>query len=71
MVYSSEVVLPTKLRYWSPRVEAYQSDEAKRARWDAINLLEESRDVTIARSTKYQQMLRQYHALRFTPGPSR
>jgi hypothetical protein len=57
MVYGSEAVLPTKLEYISPRVQAYQLVEAKQARQDAIDLLEESRDITIARSVRYQQII--------------
>jgi hypothetical protein len=61
MVYGSEAVLPTELQYESPRVQAYQLDEANQARWDVIDLLEESRDVTITRLARYQQTLRRYH----------
>jgi hypothetical protein len=57
MVYGLEAVLPTKLEYISSRVQAYQLVEAKQARQDAIDLLEESRDITIARSVRYQQII--------------
>jgi hypothetical protein len=50
MVYGAEVVLPTKLQYGSPRVRAYQLDVTEEARKDTIDLLIESRDVTITRS---------------------
>jgi hypothetical protein len=45
MVYDSEVVLPSKLQYGSPRVQAYQPDEAEKAWQDVVDLLKESRDV--------------------------
>jgi hypothetical protein len=53
MVYGSEVVLPIKLQYGSPMVQAYQSVEAEQAQQDTINLLKELRDITVARSAKY------------------
>jgi hypothetical protein len=52
MVYGAEVVLPTDLQYESPRVRAYQLDIAKEARKDAIDLLEESRDMAVIRSAR-------------------
>jgi hypothetical protein len=67
MVYDSEVVLPSKLQYGSPRVQAYQLDEAEQAWQDIIYMLKESRDVTIAGSARYQQILRHYHARRVYP----
>jgi hypothetical protein len=57
MVYGVEVVLPIKLWYVSPRVRAYQLDTAAEAKKDTIDLLEESTDITIARSVGYQQAL--------------
>jgi hypothetical protein len=53
MVYGSEVVLPIKLQYGSPKVQAYQSVEAEQAQQDTINLLKELRDITVARSARY------------------
>jgi hypothetical protein len=67
MVYGEEVMLPTELQYRSPRVQAYQSVEAEQAWQDALNLLEESRDVTITRSAGYQQMLQRFHARKVDP----
>jgi hypothetical protein len=53
MVYGSEVVLPIKLQYGSPKVQAYQSAKAEQAQQDTINLLKELRDITVARSARY------------------
>jgi hypothetical protein len=50
-----------------PRVQAYQPDEAEQTRRDAGNLLEESRDVIVSRSARYQQTLWRYHAQRVHP----
>jgi hypothetical protein len=50
-------VLPSKLQYRSPWVPAYQPVEVEHAGQDTVDLLEESRDIVIARSARYQQML--------------
>jgi hypothetical protein len=62
MVYGSEVVLPTELQYGFPTVQAYQPNEVEHAQRDAVDLLEESRDVVVIRSARYQQMVWLYHA---------
>jgi hypothetical protein len=67
MIYGAEVVLPIELQYGCPMVRAYQSDAAKEAWKEAINLLEESRDAAVIRSTRYQQALRWYYARRVHP----
>jgi hypothetical protein len=54
MVYGTKVVLPTELQYGFPRVQAYQSDAIKETQKDIIDLLEESRDIIVARSAGYQ-----------------
>jgi hypothetical protein len=67
MVYDSEAVLPSELQYESPRVQAYQLVEAEQEQQDVIDLLEESRDITVVRSARYQQTLWPYHAQRVHP----
>jgi hypothetical protein len=67
MVYGVKVVLPTDLQYGSCRVRSYQPDMTEEDRRDAINLLEESRDTAVIRSTGCQQTLRWYHARRVYP----
>jgi hypothetical protein len=67
MVYGSQAMLPTEEHYGSPRVLAYHPVEAEQARQVVIDLLKESREITIARSMKYQQTLRWYHAPRVHP----
>jgi hypothetical protein len=54
MVYGTEAVLPTELQYGSPRVWAYQPDEAEETRKDTIDSLEESRDITVTKLAGYQ-----------------
>jgi len=60
MVYASEAVLPTDLEYGSLRVEAYDENSYKTFQEDALDQLDEARDVALLHSTKYQQALRRY-----------
>ena len=64
MVYGAEAVLPSDIRHDSPRVAAYVEADNERARQDALDLLDEKRDIAAARSVIYQQDLRRYHSRR-------
>ncbi|XP_073358119.1 uncharacterized protein [Aegilops tauschii subsp. strangulata] len=55
MVYGTEVVLPSDLFHNAPRVELYSEAEAEQAHQDAVDLLEEEREMALIRSTIYQQ----------------
>jgi hypothetical protein len=73
LLFGAEVVLPTDVRYCAPRVVAYVEEDTQTALEDAHNLLDEARDVALARSAVYQQSLRNYHNRRvrgwsFEPG---
>jgi hypothetical protein len=73
LLFGAEAVLPTDVRYCAPRVVAYVEEDAEKALADAQDLLDEARDVTLARSAVYQQSLRNYHSRRvrgwsFEPG---
>ena len=57
MVYGAEVVLPSDIRHDSPRVAAYVEANNEQARHDALDLLDEERDIAAARSTIYQHDL--------------
>ena len=61
MVYGAEAVLPSDIRHDSPRVADYVEADNERARQDALDLLDEERDIAAARSAIYQQDLRCYH----------
>ena len=63
MVYGAEAVLPSDIRHDSPRVEAYVEADNEKARQEALDLLDEERDIA-ARSAIYQQDLRRYHSCR-------
>ena len=58
LVYGAEAVLPTELKYGSPRVCAYDKDSQCTQRIDDVNFLEEVRCRAAVRSARYQQGLR-------------
>ena len=64
MVYGAEVVLPSDIRHDSPRVAAYIEADNEQARQDALDLLDEKRDLAATGSVIYQQDLRHYHSRR-------
>ena len=64
MVYGAEAVLPRNIRHDSPRVAAYIEVDNEKARQEALDLLDEERDIVAARSVIYQQDLRRYHSPR-------
>ena len=62
MVYGAKAVLPSDIRHDSPRVAAYVEADNEKVRQDAIDLLDEERDLAVARSAIYKQDLRHYHS---------
>jgi hypothetical protein len=62
LVYGAESILPTDLEYGSPRTKAYDDRSNQTSREDALDQLEEARDVALLHSARYQQSLRRYHA---------
>jgi hypothetical protein len=64
MVYGAEAVLPSDIRHDSPRVAAYVEADNEKACQDALDLLDEERDIAAARSEIYQQDLCRYHSRR-------
>ena len=61
MAYGAEAILPSDLDHGAPRVKAFDRDRAVEAQQDAVDLLEEAREMTIIHSARYQQTLRRYH----------
>ena len=57
MVYGSKAILPTDVNYGAPRVRAYDEQGAKASLEDAMDQLDEARDVALLRLAKYQQAL--------------
>ena len=64
MVYGSEAILSTDLDYGAPTVRAYDEQGAKASLEDAMDQLDEARDVAILCLAKYQQALRRYNSHR-------
>ena len=64
IVYGSQAILPTDLDYGAPRVRAYDEQGAEASLEDAMDQLNEARDIALLRSAKYQQALRRYHSRR-------
>jgi len=52
MVYGSEAVLPTDLEYGSPRLKAYNEQSNKETRENAVDQLEEARDMALLNSAR-------------------
>ena len=61
MVYGSEAILLIDLNYRAPRVWVYDKQGAKASLEDAMDQLDEARDVALLCSAKYQQALHWYH----------
>jgi transposase InsO family protein len=64
LVHGAEAVLPADVRFEAPRVTAYTEPSSNIALQDAVDLLDEARDIALARTTVYQQALRNYHSQR-------
>ena len=64
MVYGAEAVLPFDVQFDAPRVVAYDEEDAEEALEDSLDTLDEARDIALARTTVYQQNLRNYHGHR-------
>ena len=58
------MVLPSDIYHDSPHVAAYVEADNEKARQDALDLLDEQRDVAAAHSAIYQQDLQCYHSRR-------
>jgi hypothetical protein len=56
------------LEYGAPRIKAFDEKGNEASLEDALDQLEEARDVALLHSAKYQQSLRRYHADASTAG---
>jgi transposase InsO family protein len=61
LVFGSEAILPTDLEYGAPRVQAYDEGGNQASLEDAVDQLDEARDIALLHSAKYQQSMRRYH----------
>jgi hypothetical protein len=64
MVYGSEAVLPIDLEYGAPRIRSYDEQGNQTTHEEALDQLDETRDVALLHSARYQQALRRYHSRR-------
>jgi hypothetical protein len=53
LVYRYEAMLPTDVEYESPRLKAYNEKNNNATREDALDQLEEARDVALLHSARY------------------
>jgi len=53
MVYGSKAILPTNLNYRAPRVKAYNEQGNEASLEDAMDLLDEARDIALLHLAKY------------------
>ncbi|SPT17712.1 unnamed protein product [Triticum aestivum] len=67
LVYGAEAVIPTDIEFDSPWVTMYTEAEAKEAREDGVDQLEEGWLLALSRSAIYQQGLRRYHNRKVKP----
>ena len=64
MVYGAKAVLPSDIRHDSPHVAAYGEADNEQVRQDALDLLDEERDLAVDHLAIYQQDLCHYHSRR-------
>jgi hypothetical protein len=57
LVHCAEAVLPVEITHEAPRIEAYDETTSTEALQDDVDVLDEARDVALARATQYQQNL--------------
>ncbi|XP_073353631.1 uncharacterized protein [Aegilops tauschii subsp. strangulata] len=67
LIYAAAAVIPTNIEFDSPRVVMYREAQAKEAREDGVDLLEEAHLLALSRSAIYQQGLRHYHTKKIKP----
>jgi hypothetical protein len=60
-------MLPVEITHEAPRVSEYEEVASMKALENDVDTLDEARDVALARSTAYQQNLRNYHGRRLRP----
>ena len=53
--------MPSDLDHGTPRVKAFDRDQAMEAQQDMVDLLKEARKTTIIGSAHYQQTIHKYH----------
>jgi hypothetical protein len=67
LVHGTEAMLPVEITHEAPRIAAYDATNSTEALQDDVDVLNEARDIVLARATQYQQCLRNYHSTRVRP----
>jgi hypothetical protein len=67
VVHGAKAMLPFEITHEAPRIVTYDESTSNEALQDNVDALDEARDVMLARSTQYQQNLRNYHSTRVRP----
>jgi transposase InsO family protein len=62
MIYGSEAVLPMDLEYGAPRIRAYDEQGNQNTHEEALDQLDEARDIALLQSARYQHALWRYHS---------
>jgi hypothetical protein len=62
LVHGAEAMLLVKITHEAPQMMNYDESTSNEALQDDVDALDEARDVALARSTQYQQSLRNYHS---------
>jgi hypothetical protein len=63
-VHGAEAVLPADVRFEAPWVIAYNDITYFQALQDIVDLVDEARDIALARTAVHQQAIRNYHSQR-------
>jgi hypothetical protein len=67
LVHGAEAVFPVEITHEAPGIATYDETTSNEALQDDVDALYEARDVALARATKYQQSLRNYHSTQVHP----
>jgi transposase InsO family protein len=64
LMHGAEAVLPATVRFKAPRVVAYNEKAFIQELQDVMDLVDENRDIDLARTAVYQQAIQNYHSRR-------
>jgi hypothetical protein len=67
LVHGAEFVLLIEITHEAPRIATYDESTSNEALQDDVDALDEARDVALARSTQYEQNLRNCHITQVRP----
>jgi hypothetical protein len=62
LVHGTKDVLPADVHFEAPQVVAYNKKASVQALQDVVDLVDEARDIALARTVVYQQAIQNYHS---------